>query len=69
MDPRERAIRARAQHLALMVRWHGGMLALYEPYGEKRRMIGKYRSWADVERALERYGDKRLRDGAPAQRK
>ena len=61
MDPRERAIRAYALHLALMVRRHDGMLALYEPYGEKRRKIGEYRTWADVERALERYGDKRLR--------
>jgi hypothetical protein len=61
MDPRERAARAHALHHALMVRWHGGMLTLYEPYGQKRRKIGEYRTWADVERALERYDDKRLR--------
>ena len=61
MDQRERAIRTSARQLALMVRGHDGMLALYERNGEKMRKIGDYRTWADVERALERYSDKRLR--------
>ena len=61
MAPRERAIRAYALHLALMVRKHDGMPALYEQNGVKRRKIGVYRTWADVERALERCSDKRLR--------
>ena len=50
MDDRERAIRTSARHLGLMVRGHDGILALYEPYGEKRRKIGEYRAWADIER-------------------
>ena len=66
MDHRERAIRNHALQLALMVRSHGSMLALYERYGGKQRKIGEYRTWADVERALVRYSDKRLRDNPPS---
>jgi hypothetical protein len=68
----ERAIRNYALHLALMVRRRGSMLALYERYDsgrQEKRKIGEYRTWAAVERAIQRYGDEWLRDGATPKRK
>ena len=57
----ERAIRAYAVHLGLMVRRRSGVLALYERYGQKRK-IGEYRTWGSVKRAIVRYSDEWLRD-------
>jgi hypothetical protein len=48
MDRRDRAIRKYALHLALMVRRRGRVLTLYD------RKIGEYRTWAAVERAIQR---------------
>ena len=61
MDRIERAIRAYAVHLGLMVRRRGSVLALYERYSQKRK-IGEYRTWGAVKRAIVRYGDEWLRD-------
>jgi hypothetical protein len=56
----ERMVRADANHLALTVRNDGGRLTLRERYGPplaSRRVIGVFRSWFAVERAVVRYGD------------
>jgi hypothetical protein len=36
---------------------------------DQKRKIGEYRTWAAVERAIQRYGDEWLRDGATPKRK
>ena len=41
---------------------------VYERYDPKRK-IGEYHTWAAVERAIVRYGDEWLRDGATPKRK
>lgn len=57
----ERPIRDYALHLALIVRKQGDALALFERY-DKKRKIGTFRSWSAVERAIDGYGDKWLRE-------
>jgi hypothetical protein len=59
----ERKVPAYANHLALTVRKDGNALLLSERYGKKRK-IGTFRSWAAVERAIERHGDNCLRSGS-----
>jgi hypothetical protein len=60
MTPRERAVRDYAGHMAMTVRRRGNKLTLWEGYGEKR-MLGTYRSFKAVERAITKYSAKELR--------
>ena len=66
-EPREKAIRNYALHLALIVRRRGTMLALYE-WNEPRQKIGEYRTWLGVERAIRAYGDTWLRENPVTRR-
>jgi hypothetical protein len=61
----EQKVRRYALHLALLVRRRGDVLTLRERYdfnGQAKRKLGEYRSFRAVERAIERYGDKVLRE-------
>jgi hypothetical protein len=53
---KEKEIRNYALYLALLVRRRGDVLTLSERYPPKRK-IGQYRSWAAVDRAIERHND------------
>jgi hypothetical protein len=54
----EKAIRAYANHLALIIHRRGMRLELHERYdddGQSKRLIGVYRSWRAVEQAIKDY--------------
>ena len=56
----EKDVRNYALHMALLVRRRGSRLTLSERYPPKRK-IGSFRSFAEVARAIVRYGDEWLR--------
>ena len=71
----EKRIRLYANHMGLTVRRRGEKLELWERsdlgfsghrdrFGLKAK-IGSCRSWPAVERGIERYGDKWLRENVP----
>jgi hypothetical protein len=64
MTKNEQRVRNYALHLALQVRKRGDRLVLSERYkdnGYTGRRIGVFRTWAQVERAVESYGDECLK--------
>jgi len=58
---RERRVRLYSNHLGLTVRGGNGAFKLVERYGKKRE-IGTYRSVDTLERGIERYGERVLRE-------
>jgi hypothetical protein len=58
---REQRVRLYANHLGLTVRGGNGAFKLVERYGKKRE-IGTYRSVDTLERGIERYGERVLRE-------
>ena len=58
---REQKVRMYANHLGLMVRGSDGAFKLVERY-DKKREIGTYRSVDTLERGIERYGERILRE-------
>jgi hypothetical protein len=60
-------IRQWALHFALLVRRRGRRFVLSERY-EPKRCVGSFRSWCEVERAIERYGDEELVGNPQARR-
>jgi hypothetical protein len=56
---KEWVVRNYALHLGLRVRRRGQKLVLFKHYAPWRR-IGVYSSWAQVDRAIERWGDAEL---------
>jgi len=59
---REQRTRAYGRHLGCMTRGaRGGPFTLIERY-DRKRQIGVYRSVAALERGIERYGDRLLRE-------
>ena len=58
---RERRVRMYADHFGLTVRGSNGAFKLMERY-DKKREIGTYRSVATLERGIERYGRRMLRE-------
>jgi hypothetical protein len=58
---REQRIRAYANHLGLIIYKRGDVFTLIERYDAKRR-IGTYHSLATLERGIERYRQRVLRE-------
>lgn len=58
---REQRVRAYGAHLALRTSKRGKVFILRERYGAKRK-VGTYRSLEALERGIERYGDRTLRE-------
>jgi hypothetical protein len=58
---KEQTVRAYGAHLGLITRARDDVFVLSERYG-KKRTIGRYRSISGLERGIERYGDRTLRE-------
>ena len=50
----ERDVRKHAQRMALTVRRYGERVVVRERYGE-RKIIGSFRSWLSIKRAISRH--------------
>jgi hypothetical protein len=63
----EKEIRNYAEHLAYRVRRRGDRILLLQRYGDHKQ-IGSYRTWSQVERAIEKFNTELLHKGSRANR-